>query len=77
MDEMRQLRAKDPKTWTRQKLAEKFGCSDFFVGITCKNVKAGKAAERKLEEAKKKWGPRKTKAREDRVKRREAWGRDG
>lgn len=31
--EMRQLRESDPSTWTRSKLAKKFGCSELFVGI--------------------------------------------
>ncbi|KAI9312441.1 mitochondrial ribosomal protein subunit L20-domain-containing protein [Dichotomocladium elegans] len=31
--EMRQLRLEDPATWTRKKLAEKFGCSELFVSI--------------------------------------------
>ncbi|KAF2099843.1 hypothetical protein NA57DRAFT_75347 [Rhizodiscina lignyota] len=76
VDEMRRLRAEDPKTWTRAKLVEKFDCSSFFVAITCKNVEAGQEAADRLEEIKRKWGPRKRRAREDRVKRKEMWGRD-
>ncbi|KAG0174006.1 AMP deaminase [Apophysomyces sp. BC1015] len=32
-EEMRQLRAQDPKTWSRKALARKFDCSEVFVGI--------------------------------------------
>lgn len=31
--ELRQLREADPATWTRSKLAKKFGCSELFVSI--------------------------------------------
>lgn len=31
--EMRQLRETDPSTWTRSKLAKKFGCSELFVSM--------------------------------------------
>ncbi|KAG2230807.1 mitochondrial ribosomal protein subunit L20-domain-containing protein [Thamnidium elegans] len=31
--ELRQLRESDPTTWTRSKLAKKFGCSELFVSI--------------------------------------------
>jgi hypothetical protein len=76
--EMRKLRAEDPKHWTRYRLAEKFECSRFFVGLVC----MGEAPEvrednlRKLEEVKAKWGPRKREAREMRGERRKLWGRD-
>ncbi|CEP10103.1 hypothetical protein [Parasitella parasitica] len=38
--ELRQLRESDPSTWTRSKLAKKFGCSELFVGITAPNATA-------------------------------------
>ncbi|KAI8980262.1 mitochondrial ribosomal protein subunit L20-domain-containing protein [Pilobolus umbonatus] len=34
IQEMRQLRNSDPVKWTRSRLAEKFGCSQLFVGIS-------------------------------------------
>ncbi|KAI9480826.1 MAG: mitochondrial ribosomal protein subunit L20-domain-containing protein [Benjaminiella poitrasii] len=34
INEMRQLRTSDPTTWTRSKLAKKFGCSPLFVSMT-------------------------------------------
>lgn len=74
--EMQRLRAQDPYKWTRAALAKKFECSEFFVGVACKNPEAGEAKAKELEEIKRKWGPRKRRAREDRVKRREMWGRD-
>ncbi|CAG8441941.1 6492_t:CDS:1 [Ambispora leptoticha] len=33
IQEMQSLRLEDPKKWTRQKLAEKYNCSAFYVGI--------------------------------------------
>jgi len=74
--EIRRLRMDDPKTWSRDKLAEKFGCSSFFIGVVVKNEEAGKAHERRMEEVRSKWGPRKRDARAQRVRRKELWGRD-
>lgn len=74
--EMRRLRAEDPVEWPLARLAKHFDCSTFFVSITCKNPAAQKRHDEELEAIKRKWGPRKRKSREDRVKRREAWGRD-
>jgi hypothetical protein len=42
--ELRQLRESDPVTWTRSKLAKKFGCSELFVSIAAPN-KAAEAAK--------------------------------
>lgn len=33
INQLRQLREADPSTWTRSKLAKKFGCSELFVSI--------------------------------------------
>ncbi|RGB35758.1 mitochondrial ribosomal protein subunit L20-domain-containing protein, partial [Rhizophagus diaphanus] len=33
INEIKQLREKDPIKWTRKKLAEKFECSQFYIGI--------------------------------------------
>lgn len=74
--EIRELRTQDPYTWTRVKLAEKFGCSQFFVGMVVKaREKAGEVA-RGHEEVRRRWGTVKREAREDRVRRKEMWGRD-
>jgi hypothetical protein len=74
--EIQRLRAEDPKTWTREKLAEKFNCSQFFVSIVAKNEAAGKEYEKRLEEVKKRWGPGRSLARHERGRRKELWGRD-
>jgi len=77
IEEIRRLRTEDPFKWTRTKLAEKFDCSQFFVGMVCpaSKEKMDKHDE-EIERIKAKWGRRKRYAREDRGKRRELWGRD-
>ena len=74
--EIRRLRALDPWVNTRQKLAEKFGCTEFFVGMCAPNQERVEWHQQKLEAAKARWGPRRANAREDRQKRRLIWGRD-
>jgi hypothetical protein len=77
MEEMRRLRREDPDIWTRDKLAKKFDCSNLFVGIVCQaSLERKEAQQQILEAVKLKWGRRRRVAREDRVKRRELWGRD-
>ena len=74
---MRKLRSEDPFTWTRAKLAEKFACSQFFVGMVVEASKERKDwARQLLDNVKAKWGKRRRYAREDRAKRRELWARD-
>ncbi|MCJ1423943.1 hypothetical protein MMC29_001828 [Sticta canariensis] len=75
--EIRRLRTTDPNVWTRKKLAEKYDCSQFFVGMVVQASKEKKEKERQiLENVKEKWGRRRRYAREDRKKRRELWERD-
>jgi hypothetical protein len=74
--EIRRLRAADPDTWTRVKLAERFGCSQFFVGLVAKNKDKAEKVERAHEEMRNRWGVRRREAREDRVRRKSLWGRD-
>ena len=77
IEQIRRLKAQDPWTWTRKKLAEKFDCSQFFVGMVAEAPAEKKDAEvKKLEEVKKKWGRRRRYAREDRGRRRELWSKD-
>lgn len=76
IDEMRALRAADPRTWTRTKLAEKFECSPFFVSLCCGSQEAKERHERELDAIKRRWGRTKTEAREERVVRKALWGRD-
>ena len=75
--EIRRLRAEDPWKWTRKVLAEKFGCTEFFVGIVAQASKERMDwSKRLLEQTKERWGKRRTYAREERTKRRETWARD-
>ncbi|KAL8645801.1 MAG: hypothetical protein Q9226_007136 [Calogaya cf. arnoldii] len=75
--EIRRLRQKDPDTWTRKKLAQKFDCSEFFVSMVCEATQEKKQRQQMaLDEIKARWGKRRTYAREDRQKRRVLWNRD-
>ena len=76
IEEIRQLRTQDPYTWTRVKLAEKFGCSQFFVGMIVKAPERAKEVEKEHASARRKWGQRRREAREDRERRKDLWGRD-
>lgn len=73
---MRALRAADPRKWSRARLAEKFDCSNFFVGLVCKSREMGAEMKRAEEEARSKWGRKKREAMEDRKRRKATWGRD-
>jgi hypothetical protein len=75
--EIRRLRGEDPVRWSRVALAEKFGCAPYFVALICQASRKHRDAQAALhEEARAKWGRRKTMARQDRTRRRETWGRD-
>lgn len=76
VDEIRRLRTEDPRQWTRVRLAEKFGCSQFFVSLCGTAPAVAEQRQKELEEIKKKWGRAKREAREDRLKRKELWGRE-
>jgi hypothetical protein len=76
ISEIRRLRTEDPYTWTRVKLAEKFECSQFFVGMVVKARDKAKEVAEMHEERKRKWGIIRRQAREDRARRKEQWGRD-
>jgi hypothetical protein len=68
--EMRQLRASDPSTWSVHKLAAKFECTPLFVMMCCKAAPEHKEQERqRLEAIKSRWGTIRTKARDERKKR--------
>ena len=76
IEEMRRLRTEDSATWTRAKLAEKFQCSAMFVGTVVRASQEWRQTVRQREEERKKlWGPKRRKARVDRVKRKELWMR--
>ncbi|KAI9489543.1 mitochondrial ribosomal protein subunit L20-domain-containing protein [Zychaea mexicana] len=70
INEMRQLRQQDPATWTRKKLADKFGCSELFVSISAPTVKRAVKVEL---EASSKAGYRRQLIRKNRERRRELW----
>ncbi|KAI4186541.1 MAG: hypothetical protein L6R41_003415 [Letrouitia leprolyta] len=77
IEEIRRLRQEDPDTWTRNKLARKFNCSDFFIAMVCEASPSRKAQQQKaIDEIRARWGNRRRHAREDRQKRRVLWGRD-
>ncbi|MCJ1312141.1 hypothetical protein MMC25_005815 [Agyrium rufum] len=75
--EIRRLRTEDPFVWTRLKLAEKYDCSPYIVGlIVSANEQRLEQSRLAMEAIKARWGPRKRAAMEDRKKRRAMWGRD-
>ncbi|MCJ1444805.1 MAG: hypothetical protein MMC23_005308 [Stictis urceolatum] len=77
IEEMRRLRSSDEWTWTKKKLAEKFGCSELFVAMCVQASETRKEwAKANLERVKERWGPRRRGAREERAKRRELWAKD-
>jgi hypothetical protein len=70
VEEMRELRASDPAMWSVHELAKKFQCTPLFVMMCCKASPEHKDKERqRLEAIKARWGTIRTKAREDRKKR--------
>lgn len=76
IEEIRTLRLSDPNKWTRVKLAEKFGCSQFFVGMVVKAPEKAESVAKEHEAARAKWGLRRRTAREDRERRKILWGQD-
>ncbi len=77
VEEIRRLRTSDPVKWSRIRLARKFNCTSLFIGICCQAPPEKLALEKaKLEAIRERWGPKRTMAREDRIKRREASYRD-
>ncbi|KAH9906614.1 mitochondrial ribosomal protein subunit L20-domain-containing protein [Xylariomycetidae sp. FL2044] len=70
VDEMRALRAEDPDKWSVVRLADKYGCTPYFVLMCCKANREHQAREReRLAAIKARWGPIRTQAREERRKR--------
>lgn len=77
IEDMRRLRAKDPMTWSRGKLAKRFGCSPLFVGMVCEASPEKKLVQKQILDAiKSRWGNKRSIAREDRELRRELWAQD-
>ncbi|KAK9382409.1 mitochondrial 54S ribosomal protein mL58 [Kockiozyma suomiensis] len=77
IDEIRRLRDEDPNRWTRKVLAEKYGCSDFFIALVSRAPKERlDEMDRRLDVIKSRWGMYKRNARLQRQKKREIWARD-
>ncbi|KAK2757851.1 hypothetical protein FQN54_004257 [Arachnomyces sp. PD_36] len=77
IQEIRQLRKEDPMTWSRWKLARRFGCSPLFVAMVCEAGPEKKEIQKQvLEAVQSRWGVKRRMAREDRGLRKETWGRD-
>ncbi|EME46335.1 hypothetical protein DOTSEDRAFT_101803, partial [Dothistroma septosporum NZE10] len=76
IDEIRRLRAEDPRQWTRARLAEKFDCSQFFVSLCCSAPEIKQEQDEELQQIKAKWGRRKRDARDARQERKKRWGMD-
>jgi hypothetical protein len=78
IEEMKRLRAADPLTYTRQKLAKQFGCSPFFIPIAAPlhKTEMRKAVGRRDQEHeanRNQWGEKKTMVVAIRKKRRSLW----
>ncbi|QIW94866.1 hypothetical protein AMS68_000384 [Peltaster fructicola] len=73
VEEIRKLRTEDPIYWTRVRLAEKFNCSSFFIGLCAKSKIAGERQAASLEAIKARWGRKRTEAREERAERGKLW----
>jgi hypothetical protein len=74
MNELRELRLSDPKTYSCQVLARKYGCSPVFVSMVAPLPAEQRVEiERERESAKAQWGERKTLIRAARKRRREFW----
>lgn len=77
IQEIRNLRLSDPMTWSRWKLAKRFGCSAMFIAMVCEAGPEKKKIQMKvLEAVQSKWGVKRRMAREDRQLRKETWGRE-
>ncbi|KAI0301144.1 mitochondrial ribosomal protein subunit L20-domain-containing protein [Multifurca ochricompacta] len=76
--EMRRLRTKDPKAYTRSKLANLFGCSPAFVSYVAPLARSERRAalakrDQGHEKARARWGEKSALIREIRRKRKEFW----
>ncbi|CAK7271674.1 hypothetical protein SEPCBS57363_004744 [Sporothrix epigloea] len=70
--ELRRLRTLDPIEWSVHRLARKFECSPIFVMLAVRSSPEHRQAKlAEAEAARSRWGPIRSKARSNRVKRRE------
>ncbi|KAI1501511.1 mitochondrial ribosomal protein subunit L20-domain-containing protein [Biscogniauxia marginata] len=78
VDEMRRLRAEDPRRWSVLKLAERYDCNPVFIMMCCRASREHRDKEReRLEAIKARWGPIRAGARDERQKRRKLLHRGG
>ena len=78
VEKIRQLRRSDPETYSRQKLAKMFGCTQTFVGAVAalkksQRKKLIRKEEEQFERQRGAWSEQKLMARAIRGKRRELW----
>ncbi len=72
--EIQQLREKDPIKWSRKKLAEKFGCSQLYIGIIAPVSKERRIElQEEINEEIERMGWKKRFIRNERTRRRELW----
>ncbi|KAE8348842.1 mitochondrial ribosomal protein subunit L20-domain-containing protein [Aspergillus coremiiformis] len=77
IEEIRKLRLSDPMSWSRWKLAKRFDCSPMFIAMVCEAAPQKKEIQKQvLEAVQSRWGAKRRMAREDRLLRKESWGRD-
>ncbi|EFX01488.1 60S ribosomal protein [Grosmannia clavigera kw1407] len=70
--EMRRLRTTDPLEWSVVRLARHFNCSPIFVMLVVRSSADHRAQiKERVDAARDRWGPIRTKARAERLKRRE------
>lgn len=76
VEEIVKLRTADPYKYTRKALAEKFGCSEFFVSLVCDcSEERLNDMNNRLEQIQLMWGGRKRAAKEMKAERQKAWYR--
>ncbi|KAB8576174.1 hypothetical protein FH972_025702 [Carpinus fangiana] len=75
--EMRALRREDEEKWTATRLAERFGCSRFFVGLVVQaSPERRRVVQKEVDAVRARWGRKRRVARMERGMRKELWGRD-
>lgn len=75
--EIQRLRDSEPEKWTRKALAEKFGVSEFVIGLASRPNEARDAEmQERLATIKEMWTDKRARARNHRQRRKEFWLRD-
>ena len=77
VEEIKRLRNSNERKNSRLVLSKKFNCNPSWIGVMAPVSKTRrKELEEELEYKKSKWGVRKIKTRNERIKRRKLWGED-